>query len=128
MNNSLVRKMNFSVDQQEYLEFLTLSEIDISPQKNDEYYQMYENFKEYKRTNCGHLTLAKVFEKWQMRNAIFREEPLLQKLYKEQSNTTEGKLSPKKEQSTIESCQHNEHIQIPPNPHVGTDRTNNPSL
>jgi hypothetical protein len=65
---------------------------------------MYENFKDYRRTNCAHLVLAKAFEKWQMRNAIFRDELLLQKLYKEHSNTTEGKLSPKKEQSTTTPC------------------------
>jgi hypothetical protein len=46
---------------------------------------MYENFKDLRRTNCSQLTLAKVFEKWQMRNAIFCEEPLMQQLYKEQN-------------------------------------------
>ena len=66
--------MNFTPEQQEYYQFISLIGGDIQSSLSDEQLQKYDNFNKYRKSKCVNLPLKKAFKKWIMYLQILEEQ------------------------------------------------------
>jgi hypothetical protein len=66
--------MNFTPEQQEYYQFISLIGGDIQSSLSDEQLQKYDNFNKYRKSKCVNLPLKKAFKKWIMYLQILDEQ------------------------------------------------------